>query len=69
MGRCDTPKERIENMLHVKQMFFPDQPIDWGHLLDQFAASERFCFCVPFSRKNAISIHVRHIVACGSSCL
>jgi hypothetical protein len=29
MGRTDTPKERIENLLHVKQMHFPDQPIDW----------------------------------------
>ena len=36
MGRCDTPKESIENLLHVKQMHFPDQTIDWDHLLDEF---------------------------------
>jgi hypothetical protein len=27
MGRCDTPKESIENLLHVKEMYFPEQPI------------------------------------------
>ena len=37
VGRCDTPKESIENLLHVKQMHFPEQPIDWGYLLDEFA--------------------------------
>jgi hypothetical protein len=59
MGKCDTPKERIENMLHVKQMFFPDQPIDWGYLLDQFAASHRFCFRVPFQER------MRFLFMCG----
>ena len=28
MGRCDTTKESIENLLQVKQMHFPDQPLD-----------------------------------------
>ena len=28
MGRCDTPKKSIENLLRVKQMHFPEQPID-----------------------------------------
>jgi len=37
MGRCGTPKERIENLLHVTQMHFPEQPIDWDYLLDEFA--------------------------------
>jgi hypothetical protein len=37
MGRCDTPKESIENLLCVKQMYFPEQPVDWGYLLDTFA--------------------------------
>jgi hypothetical protein len=36
MGRCDTPKERIENLLHVRQLHFPEQPIDWGYLLEEF---------------------------------
>jgi hypothetical protein len=37
MGRCDTPKESIENLLSVKQTHFPEQSIDWGYLLDKFA--------------------------------
>ena len=36
MGRCGTPKESIENLLRVKQIHFPDQPINWGYLLDFF---------------------------------
>jgi hypothetical protein len=39
MGRTDTPKERIENLLHVKQMHFSEQPIDWDHLLDRLSSS------------------------------
>jgi hypothetical protein len=39
MGRCDTPKENIQNMLHVKQMHFPQQSIDWDYLLNKFALS------------------------------
>jgi hypothetical protein len=37
MGRCDTPKESIGNLLHVNQMHYPDQPIDWDYLLNKFA--------------------------------
>jgi hypothetical protein len=37
MGRCDTPKESIDNMLNVKQKHFPEQPIDWVYLLNKFA--------------------------------
>jgi hypothetical protein len=37
IGMCDTPKECIENLLRVKQMHFPEQPLDWGYLLDKFA--------------------------------
>jgi hypothetical protein len=37
MGRCDTPKERIENLLNVRLLHFPDQPLDWDYLLDEFA--------------------------------
>jgi hypothetical protein len=36
IGRTDTPKERIENLLSVKQIYFPEQPIDWESLLDDF---------------------------------
>ena len=37
LGRCDTPKEIIENLLCVRQMHFPEQPLDWEYLLDKFA--------------------------------
>jgi hypothetical protein len=36
MGRTDTPKERIENLLHVRQFHFPEQTIDWEYLLYEF---------------------------------
>jgi hypothetical protein len=42
MGRTDTPKERIENLLCVKQMHFPEQSIDWGYLLNKFAQPSFF---------------------------
>jgi hypothetical protein len=48
MGRTDTPKESITNLLFVKQMHFPDQSIDWVYLLNKFARpsyqSVRICF-------------------------
>jgi hypothetical protein len=43
MGRCDTPKERIENLLCVKGMHFPDQPLDWEYLLNQLTGQSNFC--------------------------
>ena len=61
MGRCDTPKERIENLLHVKQMHFPEQPIDWDYLLDVFANATSFSFSRPFQER------VQYIVMCGMS--
>jgi hypothetical protein len=52
LGRCDTPKESIENLLCVKQMHFPEQPIDWDHLLDEFASSSHFSFSgLPFQER------------------
>jgi hypothetical protein len=49
MGTCDTPQESIENLLRVKQMHFPEQPIDWGYLLDLFAEpSNRNFHGAPF---------------------
>ena len=35
MGRCDTPKESIANLLHAKAL-------PWDHLLIKFAESLRF---------------------------
>jgi hypothetical protein len=48
MGRCDTPKENIDNLLNAKQTHFREQPIDWEYLLDEFVTSRRFCFQAPF---------------------
>jgi hypothetical protein len=42
IGRCDTPKENIQHLLHVKQTHFPEQPLDWDHLLDVFARPSKF---------------------------
>ena len=42
IGRCDTPKERIENLLRVRQIHFPEQPIDWVYLLDEFVKPSIF---------------------------
>ena len=44
MGYCDTPKDSIENLLRVKQMHFPKQPLDWGYLLDEFASNVHISF-------------------------
>jgi hypothetical protein len=43
MGRTDTPKDNIENLLNGKQMHFPDQPIDWEYLLEEFANNPLYC--------------------------
>ena len=47
MGRIDTPKENIENLLCVcvKQMHFPKQPIDWVYLLDKFSKPSHSLLC------------------------
>jgi hypothetical protein len=72
MGRTDTPKERIENLLDVKQIHFPEQSIDWEHLLNEFAQSsnfhqsgmlrqERMCFlftCGMSERMEALAFKV-----------
>jgi hypothetical protein len=44
MGRCDSPKERIENLIHVKQIYFPEQPLDWDYLLEKFALPTKHSF-------------------------
>ena len=31
------PKESIEDLLRVKQVYFTEQPIDWDHLQEEFA--------------------------------
>jgi len=52
MGRCDTPKERIENLLCVKQIHFPEQSIDWEYLLNKFASPSHYSFDgAPFQER------------------
>jgi hypothetical protein len=62
MGRCDTPKERIENLLCVRQMHFSEQPIDWDHLLDEFIKPSEISFHgSPFQER------MQFLVMCGMS--
>jgi hypothetical protein len=62
MGRCDTPKERIDNLLHVQQTLFPEQPIDWEYLLDKFAEPSKCSFPGrPFCER------MRFLFMCGLS--
>jgi hypothetical protein len=60
MGRTDTQKENIENLLHVRQMHFPGQSIDWEYLLDKFATDHsRISFSgVPFQER------MRYLITC-----
>jgi hypothetical protein len=61
MGRCDTPKECIQNILYVKQMIRPEQPIDWDHLLDEFASPSDTSFESIFIER------MQFLVMCGMS--
>jgi hypothetical protein len=62
LGRCDTPKERIDNLLHVQQTLFPEQPIDWENLLDKFAEPSKCSFPGrPFHER------MRFLFTCGLS--
>jgi hypothetical protein len=62
MGRCDTPKESIENLLHVKKMHFPEQPIDWNYLLDKFACHSNFYMSAMLFQQ-----HMQFLYMCGMS--
>ena len=62
MGRTDTPKESIENLLHFKQMHFPEQPLDWGYLLDKFAQPSNFHLSGELFQQQIVK-------PCGSSSL
>jgi hypothetical protein len=61
MGRCDTPKESIENLLCVKQMHFPEQPIDWDYLLYEFVKPSDICF------KSLFQERMQFLIMCGIS--
>ena len=62
IGRCDTPKESIENILRVKQMHFPEQQlIDWDYLLDKISGyhAQLYFTGEPFQEK------MRFLIMCG----
>jgi hypothetical protein len=62
MGRCDTPKEQIENLLYVRQMHFPEQQIDWEYLLEIFAQPSPVSFYgAPFQER------MQFLFLCGMS--
>jgi hypothetical protein len=61
MGRTDTPKESIENLLQVRQFHFPEQPIDWEYLLDEFVKLSDFYTDELFQER------MRFLVMCGMS--
>jgi hypothetical protein len=62
MGRCDTPKESIENLLLRRQRYFPEQPIDWEYLLNEFfKPSDFYMPGAPFQGR------MRFLVMCGMS--
>ena len=60
MGRCDTPKESIENLPFVKQMHFHNQTIEY--LLDKFVQPSQFYLGGPPNQKR-----LRFLVMCGMS--
>jgi hypothetical protein len=62
IGRCDMPKENIENLLHVKQMHFPEQPIDWEYLLDKFVQPSHYSLNHILFLKR-----MQFLVMCGMS--
>jgi hypothetical protein len=62
MGRTDTPKENIEKLLHVRQLHFPEQPIDWEYLLDKFALRPDFYMSVVWLQER-----MKFLFKCGMS--
>jgi hypothetical protein len=62
MGRCDTPNESIENLLCVKQIHFPEQPINWEYLLNEFAKPSNFHLNVVLLQEQ-----MRFLFMCGMS--
>ena len=62
IGRCDTPKESIENLLCVKQMHFPEQPINWDHLLDKFTMPSHVSSC-----DDLFTERMQFLYICGMS--
>jgi hypothetical protein len=62
MGRTETPKESIMNLLCAKQMHFPEQPIDWDNLLDEIFVSPPCNFSIA---KFHFQERMLFLVMCG----
>jgi len=71
MGRTDTPKENIEDLLHATQMHFPEQPIDWEYLLNEFIKPSHIPSMGGLFHKRMMRflVNVRLVRPCGGSCL
>ena len=55
-------RKALNNLLRAKQIHYPDQPIDWDHLLDEFLSSSHHSFGGrPFQEK------MQFLVMCGFS--
>ena len=63
MGRFNTSKESIKYMLRVKQMHFPDQLLDWDHLLDEITNSVD----ILNQTTQSITERIQFIVMCDMS--
>jgi hypothetical protein len=63
IGRCNTPKESIENLLCMKQMHYHEQPIDWEYLLNEFAKPPRKYFSCPVPFRD----RMQFLFKCGMS--
>ena len=62
MGRTDTPKENIENLLCLKLIHFPEQPLNWGYLLDEFAESSE-----NYTNPRINQERMQYLIMCGLS--
>jgi hypothetical protein len=62
IGRCDTPKENIENVLWVKQMHFPELSINWDLLLDNFVQPSHYSI-----NQTLFTQRMQFLVMCGMS--
>ena len=63
MGRTNTPKESIVNILCAKQMHFPEQTLDWQYLLDKFTHNSSYFLFRGLSFQG----RMQFIFMCGMS--
>lgn len=57
------PKECIENLLCMKQICFPQQPLDWDHLLNKFV----ICFHSCLFGGQLFEERLKFLLRCGLS--